>query len=202
MSSTDAIVTRGLTKTFRTVRAVDDVDLRVRPGEVVGFIGPDGAGKTTVLRLLVGLLRPTSGTPSSSGSTRPVTASRCAGTSGTCPASSRRSRGLDLVLSTPAGSGSRLLYGGMALGLGAATGRRGVRLATAAGSAGAGFLYTSIAPFVDVLSGAAGLSPFQLVHGTQPVRTGWRVADLVALVAGALLLVAAGTLRFERRDVH
>jgi len=62
MSSMDAILTRGLTKSFRTVKAVDGIDLRVRPGEVFGFIGPNGAGKTTVLRLLVGLLRPTSGT--------------------------------------------------------------------------------------------------------------------------------------------
>lgn len=63
-ASMQGIVTRGLTKTFGAVRAVDDVDLEVRPGEVFGFIGPNGAGKTTVLRLLVGLLRPTSGTAS------------------------------------------------------------------------------------------------------------------------------------------
>lgn len=44
------------------VRAIDRLDLRVRPGSVYGLIGPNGAGKTTALRLLMGLLRPESGT--------------------------------------------------------------------------------------------------------------------------------------------
>ena len=41
--------------------AVDDLELRVRRGEVYGFLGPNGAGKTTTLRMLLGLVRPTSG---------------------------------------------------------------------------------------------------------------------------------------------
>lgn len=45
----------------RTVRAVDQLDLEVRPGEVVALLGPNGAGKTTTMRMLVGLDRPTSG---------------------------------------------------------------------------------------------------------------------------------------------
>jgi ABC-type multidrug transport system ATPase subunit len=54
--------TRGLTKRYDdTVVAVDDLDLRVRRGEVYGFLGPNGAGKTTTLRMLLGLVRPTSG---------------------------------------------------------------------------------------------------------------------------------------------
>nr|MDT0658207.1 ATP-binding cassette domain-containing protein [Micromonospora sp. DSM 115978] len=60
------IAARGLTRTFRagrqTVLAVRGVDLRVEPGEIVGFLGPNGAGKTTTLRMLTTLLRPTSGT--------------------------------------------------------------------------------------------------------------------------------------------
>ncbi len=53
--------TRQLVRTFGSVRAVDGLDLEVRPGEMVGLVGPDGAGKTTAIRLLCGVLQPTSG---------------------------------------------------------------------------------------------------------------------------------------------
>ncbi|QFG67806.1 ABC transporter ATP-binding protein [Ornithinimicrobium pratense] len=52
---------RGLTKTFGSLRAVDDLTFDVRPGRITGFLGPNGAGKTTTLRMLLGLVRPTSG---------------------------------------------------------------------------------------------------------------------------------------------
>jgi ABC-2 type transport system ATP-binding protein len=52
----------GLTKTFGTLRAVDDLTFSVRPGVVTGFLGPNGSGKTTTLRCVLGLLRPTAGT--------------------------------------------------------------------------------------------------------------------------------------------
>ncbi|MEA2142317.1 MAG: type transport system ATP-binding protein [Solirubrobacteraceae bacterium] len=56
------ISTRALTKRYgETIVAVDELDLRVRRGEVYGFLGPNGAGKSTTLRMLVGLVRPTSG---------------------------------------------------------------------------------------------------------------------------------------------
>ncbi len=65
----DAVIqAEGLTKIFRrrphgaTVTAVDGLSLTVSRGEVLGLVGPDGAGKTTTLRLLTALLRPTSGT--------------------------------------------------------------------------------------------------------------------------------------------
>ena len=51
----------GLTKMFGSLRAVDDLTFSVRPGVVTGFLGPNGSGKTTTLRCILGLLRPTSG---------------------------------------------------------------------------------------------------------------------------------------------
>jgi len=53
---------RGLTKTFGPVTAVHDVSFTARAGRVTGFLGPNGSGKTTTLRILLGLVRPTSGT--------------------------------------------------------------------------------------------------------------------------------------------
>lgn len=55
------IETRGLTKRYGTIVAVDAVDLRVRRGEIYGFLGRNGAGKTTTLRALLGLIRPDAG---------------------------------------------------------------------------------------------------------------------------------------------
>lgn len=52
----------GLTKMFGQLTAVDDLTFSVRPGLVTGFLGPNGSGKTTTLRCLLGLLNPTSGT--------------------------------------------------------------------------------------------------------------------------------------------
>lgn len=57
-----SIEIRGLVKTFGPTRALDGVDLTVRPGEVHGFLGPNGAGKSTTIRVLLGLLRADSGT--------------------------------------------------------------------------------------------------------------------------------------------
>lgn len=56
-----ALVMRRLTKCFGEVRAVDGLDLEVARGEVFGFLGPNGSGKTTTIRLLLDVLRPTSG---------------------------------------------------------------------------------------------------------------------------------------------
>ncbi|MDQ3896963.1 MAG: ABC transporter ATP-binding protein [Actinomycetota bacterium] len=59
-----AVLARGLTKHFGSVRAVEGLDLEVDEGEVFGFLGPNGAGKTTTIRMLLDFLRPTSGTAS------------------------------------------------------------------------------------------------------------------------------------------
>src|SRR5215467_308952 len=52
---------RGLTKRFGRVTAVRDVSFTAPAGEVTGFLGPNGSGKTTTLRALLGLVRPTAG---------------------------------------------------------------------------------------------------------------------------------------------
>ena len=56
-----AVETESPVKTFGAFTAVDDVTLRVAKGEIFGFLGPDGAGKTTTLRLMCGLMDPTEG---------------------------------------------------------------------------------------------------------------------------------------------
>jgi beta-exotoxin I transport system ATP-binding protein len=57
-----AIETSSLSKTYRgNVQALVGLDLRVERGEVFGFPGPDGAGKSTTIRLLLDLIRPTAG---------------------------------------------------------------------------------------------------------------------------------------------
>jgi ABC-2 type transport system ATP-binding protein len=57
-----AITVRGLTRRFGEFVAVDGLDFDVREGEVFGFLGSNGAGKSTTIRMLCGLLKPTSGT--------------------------------------------------------------------------------------------------------------------------------------------
>ncbi len=52
---------RGVTKAFGPKKAVDHLDLSVRAGELYAFLGPNGAGKTTTIKMVCGLLRPTSG---------------------------------------------------------------------------------------------------------------------------------------------
>ena len=57
-----AIEVRDLTRTFGAFKAVDRLSFDVQPGEIFGFLGANGAGKSTTIRMLCGLLRPTSGT--------------------------------------------------------------------------------------------------------------------------------------------
>jgi ABC-2 type transport system ATP-binding protein len=57
-----AVCARGLTKRFDDFTAVDQVDFDVYPGEIFGFLGPNGSGKTTTIRLMLGLMQPTEGT--------------------------------------------------------------------------------------------------------------------------------------------
>jgi ABC-2 type transport system ATP-binding protein len=61
VSETNAIVVDSLSRTFGAFRAVDRLTFDVRRGEVFGFLGSNGAGKSTTIRMLCGLLRPSSG---------------------------------------------------------------------------------------------------------------------------------------------
>ncbi len=61
MSEEIVIDVRGLTKSFGDVRAVDNFDLSVPRGAIYGFLGPNGSGKTTTIRMVCGLLKPDSG---------------------------------------------------------------------------------------------------------------------------------------------
>jgi ABC-2 type transport system ATP-binding protein len=62
MTTTDSVIrAEALVKTFGSVRALDGMDLDVRPGEVHGFLGPNGAGKSTTIRIVLGLMKATGG---------------------------------------------------------------------------------------------------------------------------------------------
>ena len=55
------ISARGLTRTFGSLTAVDGLDLDVAQGEFFAFLGPNAAGKTTTIKMLAGLLKPSAG---------------------------------------------------------------------------------------------------------------------------------------------
>jgi ABC-2 type transport system ATP-binding protein len=60
-SKVSAVEVKGLHKAYRRTTAVEEVDLRVEQGEIFGLVGPDGAGKSTILKILAGLIRPNRG---------------------------------------------------------------------------------------------------------------------------------------------
>ena len=71
LDSQYAIFTSGLTKSFGSYNAVDEIDLRVPRGSVFGFLGPNGSGKTTTIRMLLGLANISSGEVSLLGTSVP-----------------------------------------------------------------------------------------------------------------------------------
>ena len=72
---TAALELRGLTRSYGQVRALDGLDLEIRPGEIVALLGPNGAGKTTAMEMMVGLATPDAGAVRVLG-TDPVAATR------------------------------------------------------------------------------------------------------------------------------
>ncbi|MDN5724848.1 MAG: ATP-binding cassette domain-containing protein [Propionibacteriales bacterium] len=69
-----AVATHGLTKTFGAQVVVDNLDLVVPYGAVYGFLGPNGSGKTTTIRMILGLIEPTAGDRELLGHDRPIAA--------------------------------------------------------------------------------------------------------------------------------
>ncbi len=68
MTDTEWVIeTHDLTRRFRDVTAVDGLELQVRPGEIFGLVGPDGAGKTTAIRMLAAILDPSQGSATVAG---------------------------------------------------------------------------------------------------------------------------------------
>lgn len=61
MHQAPVVEIKGLTKDFKTLRAVDNVSFHIYAGEILGLLGPNGAGKTTILHMIMGLTTPTSG---------------------------------------------------------------------------------------------------------------------------------------------
>ena len=85
----DVVELRALTKRFRSVMAVDGLDLPCPAGARVGLLGPNGAGKTTTLLMLLGVILPDAGTvhprrPRSCPATAPRPWSRSASSPATC----------------------------------------------------------------------------------------------------------------------
>jgi ABC-2 type transport system ATP-binding protein len=82
----DAVEISHVTKTFASVTAVDDLSLTVPQGSIYGFIGPNGSGKTTTLRMIVNIFYPDRGEIRLFGDRRPETGS-CAPAAGSKPKS-------------------------------------------------------------------------------------------------------------------
>ena len=101
MSEKFAIEVNDLTKSYRSVRVLDGIDLRVRAGTVFALLGPNGAGKTTTVRILATLVKPDGGMARVAG--HDVVADRHgSGGASASPASTPRSTG-----SRPGGRTSR-----------------------------------------------------------------------------------------------
>lgn len=61
MNGTVALEVQGVSKTYASVRAVDDLSFRVKAGEIFGLLGPNGAGKTTTIRMALDIIKPNTG---------------------------------------------------------------------------------------------------------------------------------------------
>jgi ABC-type uncharacterized transport system ATPase subunit len=77
-SAREGIIVEGLVRRFKDVDAVNRVDLRIDPGEIYGFLGPNGAVKSTTVHVLVTLLPPPPAVPPWRATTSCAKARRCA----------------------------------------------------------------------------------------------------------------------------
>jgi len=107
-----------------------------------------------------------------------------------------------LLAATVSLVGAGALYGGIALGLSAATGQRALSLGISAGLAGAAFIYTSVAPYAGSLADHQDLSPMQWTYGYEPLVHGLDWGKLALLIGFGVLFAVAGAVRFDRRDVR
>lgn len=94
------------------------------------------------------------------------------------------------------------LYGAIALAIGAATAHRAISTGVAAALAGAGYLYTAIAPSVSGLSKLLWLSPMDHAYGYNPLENGLSAGDLALLFGATAALLALAAFAFDRRDVQ
>lgn len=58
----DILITKGLTKHYKNVKALDNININIKRGKIYGLVGKNGAGKTTLMRIIAGLTLPSSGT--------------------------------------------------------------------------------------------------------------------------------------------
>ncbi|MFJ4652304.1 ATP-binding cassette domain-containing protein [Nocardia sp. NPDC088792] len=174
-----AFAATGLSKTFETRTAVDDVSFVVPTRTVAALVGPPGAGKTTVLRLLLGQLRPTSGTATAARFTNTAPATSDAGTAVTGHASSIADSGAAAGTPGTAGAGRPSGTAAAERISGAAAASSGAALA---GDSYGGGLGSSSMPGADTVG--AVLTPRGL-HSRRTVRDQLRVYAAAAGVSDA-----------------
>ena len=94
-----------------------------------------------------------------------------------------------------------LLFGSMALCIGAATGRRAIALGVVGALAVAAYLANNLAPMVDAIAWAQGVSPFYFYSEGKPLVNGWQLADGLILLAVSLAFIGLAVVLFRHRDV-
>ena len=94
-----------------------------------------------------------------------------------------------------------VLFGGLAFGIGAATGSRGIALGTASGVAVATFILWGLAPLIDAISSLERLSPFFWALAGDPILNGIQAGNALLLLGSGIVFIGLGIWRFERRDI-
>jgi ABC-2 type transport system permease protein len=94
-----------------------------------------------------------------------------------------------------------VLFGGLAFGIGAATGSRGIALGTASGVAVATFILWGLAPLIDAISSLERLSPFFWALAGDPILNGVQAGNALLLLGTGLVFFGVGIWMFDRRDI-